>query len=125
MNKTMSAFIIPILVIFTSIQFVQAKMNVQIPEPLHLNVDPTELEIVNEAKFNEDVMPQLKDLQFYSYEKRKLISMPYDKIENYCYSRRLAVDAFLWFGQSPLKADQQTKIVKDTRNPFNRNATIT
>lgn len=31
----------------------------------------------------------------------------------------------MWFKESPLKAIQKTKIVKDTNNPFNRNAKLT
>lgn len=52
----------------TAIQMAQAKMNVLIPEPANLKFNPIELKKVNEKEFNKEVMPELKNLQFYSYK---------------------------------------------------------
>ncbi|MCK5074556.1 MAG: hypothetical protein KAQ98_14085 [Bacteriovoracaceae bacterium] len=67
-------------------------------------IDPSKMNFVDVDDFNKKTMPQIMNLEFYSYSDNHWHPVLWDQINDYCYARRTAIDSFLWFG-APLKAD--------------------
>jgi len=89
--------------VWATVKLNEVHYQILIPVEQDSEIDPLKMNVVSEKDFNDQVMPQILDLKFYSYEDSSWHQMPYDYIADYCFARRVAVDAFLWFGE-PLQA---------------------
>lgn len=107
-----------------AVELLESRIGIKIPEESFAVVNPEQLRMIDEISLNKSVMPVISGLRFFSHDRQRDVQIPYEKIENNCFARRTAVDAYLWFGE-PLRAKQESRVEPDPGNPFVRNATIT